>query len=187
MAIRWVVGLGNPGPKYEKTRHNAGAWFVQALAAQYGGPDGSKFLANAKLYGFIEEVAIDNQPCQLMIPSVYMNHSGRSVSAIAKYYQLAPEEILIAHDELDFDAGTIRLKQGGGHGGHNGLRDIISALGSRDFYRMRIGIGHPGHKDDVTDYVLSPPSGADRHAIDHAIDNGLTALPDLVAFNRASE
>ncbi len=170
--IKLIVGLRNPGPAYEKTRHNAGAWFVESLASA----ESKNFKVEKK---FLSELALHEQ-CQLLLPSQYMNQSGQATSLAAKYFKLKPEELLIAHDELDLPAGAIKLKLGGGHGGHNGLRDIIKALGSNQCHRLRIGIGHPGHKDDVHDYVLSKPSKADKKLIDDAIERGLSIIPPLL-------
>lgn len=175
--IRLIVGLGNPGTQYEKTRHNVGAWFVDILAKQ----SGAKFSLESKLKSQIAKVMIDHVPCWLCKPTTYMNESGRSVGALARFYKINPENILVVHDELDFEPGIVRLKEGGGHGGHNGLRDIISHLGSRDFYRLRIGIGHPGHKDGVSGYVLRAPGSADRVDIVRSIDEAERVLPDLMA------
>lgn len=174
--IKLIVGLGNPGSEYENTRHNVGTWFVDCLAQQKNQP----FLLERKFFGLVSKLTVDDQTYWLLQPTTYMNDSGKSVAALANFYKIAPTEIIVAHDELDFPAGDIRLKQGGGHGGHNGLRDIIETLGSADFHRLRIGIGHPGHKDRVTPYVLSAPSPADRTRILEAIDDGLAIIPDLL-------
>jgi len=143
--IRLIVGLGNPGSEYQNTRHNAGFWFVDRLADEYREP----FRLEKKFFGEICKVSITGQPCWLLKPMTYMNKSGQSLAAIASYYKIEPQNILVAHDELDHDAGSTRLKLGGGHAGHNGLRDIISAIGTKDFYRLRLGIGHPGNKKQV--------------------------------------
>lgn len=173
--IKLIVGLGNPGAEYAATRHNVGAWFIEALThSQQPLRPETKFLG---LFGSIE---LGTQKCLLLIPTTYMNDSGQAVQAVAKFYKITPQEILIAHDELDFPAGTVRLKDTGGHGGHNGLRDIIAHLHTKDFYRLRIGIGHPGHKDKVTPYVLGCPSKQDYERIQHTIQESLAALPDLV-------
>ena len=145
--IKLIVGLGNPGPQYEQTRHNAGAWYVNALAHDYSIP----LQLETKFFGHVGRGMIGNSDCRLLIPNTFMNLSGKAVGALATFYKILPDEILVAHDELDIDPGTVKLKQSGGHGGHNGLRDIISALANnRDFYRLRIGIGHPGNKSQVT-------------------------------------
>ena len=175
--IRLIVGLGNPGKEHEGTRHNAGAFFVQALAQQAG----ASLKAESKFWGDMTRVTIAGQDLRLLVPTTFMNRSGKSVAAVAKFYQIAPEEILIAHDELDIPVGQARFKQGGGHGGHNGLRDIIPQLGGNaDFHRLRIGIGHPGSAAKVSGYVLSKPSEADRITLDQTIDDATRALPLLL-------
>jgi len=175
--LKLVVGLGNPGSEYRGTRHNAGADFVEALARHTG----TVLQDEAKFFGATGRATLSGHDLRLLIPATFMNLSGKSVAALAGFYKIAPEEMLIAHDELDIPAGCARFKQGGGHGGHNGLRDIIPALGnSRDFYRLRIGIGHPGHASRVTGYVLKPPSAQDRERIDACIDEAIAALPLLL-------
>src|SRR3990167_2011632 len=149
-----MVGLGNPGPEYAQTRHNVGACFVEQVAKQ----ENQILRKETKFSGRTACITLANQPCWLFQPIIFMNESGQAVVAVARFYKIAPEEILVAHDELDFPAGTIRFKENGGHGGHNGLRDLIAHLGSKNFWRLRIGIGHPRHKDHVTPYVLSAPS-----------------------------
>lgn len=173
------MGLGNPGPKYVNTRHNVGVWLLNKLASQ----NNLNFRLESKFSGQIAPLSINQQDCWLLIPNTFMNESGRAVQAIAKFYKINPEEILVAHDELDFPVGQIRLKLGGGHGGHNGLRDIIQALGANEFYRLRIGIDHPGHRDQVTPYVLGEPSRADKTKIEQAIEDALPVLPDLLKGN----
>lgn len=174
--IRLIVGLGNPGTQYAATRHNAGAWFVEFLANQE-----TVSLRSAKqFHGHLAEFQYQNNKCFLFIPSTYMNDSGRAVAALIKFYKILPEEMLVAHDELDFEAGVVRLKQGGGHGGHNGLRDIIAHLNTPDFYRLRLGIGHPGHRDEVANYVLANPSRDERIEIMHAIDDAARIIPELL-------
>lgn len=170
--IKLIVGLGNPGDEYTNTRHNVGAWFAQALADQENQP----LQKENKFYGFLAKL----NHCWLLKPSTYMNESGQAVAALARFYKIKPQEILVAHDELDFPAGTIRLKESGGHGGHNGLRNIIQHLGTNNFYRLRIGIGHPGQKDRVTPYVLSPPSKNDQVAILTAIEKGISIVHKLM-------
>ena len=174
--VELVVGLGNPGPKYEDTRHNAGFWFADAVASAYQGT----FRSEPKFNADVAKVHIAGKDLWLLKPQTYMNHSGQPVGALARFYKLAPENILVVHDELDLDAGTARLKKGGGHGGHNGLRDIVGHLGSRDFLRLRLGIAHPGDSKDVVDYVLIRPSKADRLLIDDAIRDALEVLPQVV-------
>ena len=172
--VELIVGLGNPGPKYDRTRHNAGADFVLELARQ----EGTALKPESKFFGDTARVRIGNRDVRLLIPSTYMNRSGQAIGAMARFYQIAPEAILVAHDELDLPPGTTRFKRGGGHGGHNGLRDTIAALGnSRDFARLRIGIGHPGNAKDVINYVLCKASKSDQQQIDNTIDDALRALP----------
>lgn len=175
--LRLIVGLGNPGTKYAKTRHNVGAWLVAELAVKHG----LTLREESKFSGQIAVLPSGSQQCWLLIPSTFMNESGRAVQAIANFYKILPEEILVAHDELDFPAGIVRLKASGGHGGHNGLRDIIQRLGSNQFYRLRIGIDHPGNRDQVTPYVLGEPSAHDKDKITQAITDSLTVIPDLLA------
>ena len=167
-----IVGLANPGSRYADTRHNAGAWLVEAMAQDTG----VSLHTETKFHGLAGRV----QSTHFLIPTTYMNHSGRAVAALCNYYKIPAEQILIVHDELDFDPGMIKLKQGGGHGGHNGLRDIISALGSAHFSRLRIGIGHPGDKAQVANYVLDPPGRSERQAIDDAITRALALSNDLM-------
>lgn len=176
-AIKLIVGLGNPGSEYRGTRHNAGADFVEELARQCS----SALQPESKFAGLAGRVTLSGHDLRLIIPTTFMNRSGKSVAAIAQFFKIAPEEILVAHDELDIPPGTARFKQGGGHGGHNGLRDIVPALGNnKDFYRLRIGIGHPGHASKVTGYVLGAPSQADRTRIEACIDEAIAALPLLL-------
>ena len=177
--IELIVGLGNPGPQYAAHRHNVGAWFVDILARSHD----INLRVEPKLHGKIGRLSTPQQSCWLFIPTTYMNESGRAVRAVAEFYKIAASSILVAHDELDFTAGIVRLKQNGGHGGHNGLRDIITQLQSSDFLRLRLGIGHPGHRDKVHDYVLSQPSNSDCDLILKAIDEGLQVLPDLLQGN----
>ena len=174
--IRLIVGLGNPGAQYAATRHNVGAWFVDIFAEQ----ENITLRLEKQFRGYVGEVVLNAAKLFLFKPTTYMNESGIAVSAIAQFYKILPEEILIVHDELDFEAGIARLKQAGGHGGHNGLRNIIAQLSSSDFYRLRLGIGHPGSRDEVTDYVLGNPSRDDRVEIIKAIDDSLRVMPDLL-------
>lgn len=174
--IALIVGLGNPGREYETTRHNAGFWFVDAIARQTG----ASFKAENKFHGEAVKTRVHGHEVWLLKPSTFMNRSGLAVCALAKFYKIAPESILIAHDELDFDPGDVRLKTGGGHGGHNGLRDSIAALGSKNFARLRIGIGHPGDARQVSNYVLKKAGADDQRAIEDAIERGLDVLPLLV-------
>jgi PTH1 family peptidyl-tRNA hydrolase len=170
--LKLIVGLGNPGTEYVDTRHNAGIWFLDHLDTQ----SPVDWHRDARFFGLTAKL---NQ-CTLLKPTTFMNDSGRAVAAFARFYKITPSEILIAHDELDLPVGTIRLKWAGGHGGHNGLRSIIEHLGSNDFYRLRIGIAHPGHKDGVTSYVLSKPSSADRQKILTSIADTTDIIPDLL-------
>ena len=176
-SIGLIAGLGNPGADYAATRHNAGFWFVDALAAAHG----ASLRAEAKFHGELGRAAVGGRDVWLLKPTTFMNHSGQAVAAVARYYKLAPEQILVAHDDLDLPVGTARLKRGGGHGGHNGLRDIINHLGSRDFLRLRLGIHHPGDSKAVVDYVLGRPSAADREAIEDAIARALDVMPLVVS------
>lgn len=172
--IQLIVGLGNPGAQYEQTRHNAGFWFVEAVARRHGG----SLKSENKFHGEACKVFVDGKELWLLKPMTFMNKSGQAISALARFYKIEPENILVAHDELDLPPGAIRLKQGGGHGGHNGLRDTIAQLGgSRDFQRLRIGIGHPGHSSQVTGYVLGKAPADEQRLIEQAIDDALDILP----------
>jgi PTH1 family peptidyl-tRNA hydrolase len=176
-AIKLIVGLGNPGNEYRGTRHNAGADFVEQLARQCG----CTLQAESKFFGMTGRLTLSGHDLRLLIPTTFMNRSGKAVAAMAQFFKIASDEILIAHDELDIPAGSARFKRGGGHGGHNGLRDIVPSLGNnKDFYRLRIGIGHPGHASKVTGYVLGAPSQVDRTRIDASIDEAIAALPLLL-------
>ena len=176
-AIKLIVGLGNPGNEYRGTRHNAGADFVEQLAQQCG----CTLQAESKFFGMTGRLTLSGHDLRLLIPTTFMNRSGKAVAAMAQFFKIASDEILIAHDELDIPAGSARFKRGGGHGGHNGLRDIVPSLGNnKDFYRLRIGIGHPGHASKVTGYVLGAPSQVDRTRIDASIDEAIAALPLLL-------
>ena len=175
-AIQLIVGLGNPGTEYEPTRHNAGFWFVDDLARHCQ----QRFRAEARFHSDVARCLLQGAECRLQKPQTYMNRSGQAVRALMQFFKIPIEQILVAHDELDLPAGTIKLKKGGGHGGHNGLRDLISHLDSREFYRLRIGIGHPGHKDQVVDYVLKQPGKQDRRMIDDAIDSALDVMPAVI-------
>ena len=174
-SIKLLVGLGNPGDKYTHTRHNAGAWLVERFAQQHN----SSLTLDKKFFGFTAKVSANGQTIWLLNPTTYMNRSGQAVGSLANFYKIPPEDIIVAHDELDFEPGIAKFKQAGGHGGHNGLRDIISSLGgSKSFYRIRIGIGHPGDSRQVADYVLTKPSKSDLDKIDESIDQSLQALPE---------
>lgn len=176
VGIRLIVGLGNPGAQYEATRHNVGFWFVDALAEGVR----ESFRTESKFYGDLCRVALAGVDVRLLKPMTYMNRSGQSIAAVARYFDILPEQILVAHDELDLPVGALRLKQGGGHAGHNGLRDTISALGTRDFWRLRIGIAHPGDRTLVTGYVLSHPSREDSARIRDVLIDADRRLPDLI-------
>jgi len=176
-AIRLIAGLGNPGREYRGTRHNAGADFVEALASHCG----VSLQAEPRFHGQTARVTLCGHDLRLLIPTTFMNRSGAAVAAMAGFYKIPTEQILVAHDELDIPPGCARFKRGGGHGGHNGLRDIVPALGNQqDFHRLRIGIGHPGHASRVTGYVLGAPSAADRERIDASIQEAIAALPLLL-------
>ena len=168
--IRLIVGLGNPGPEYAATRHNAGAWYVAELAARFNGA----LREDGKYFGLTTRVLMHGQEVRLLIPTPYMNLSGKAVAALAKFFQIPVESILVAHDELDLPPGVARFKQGGGHGGHNGLKDIISKMGNnKEFHRLRIGIGHPGDKSQVASFVLTKAPQKEQELIDAALDEAL--------------
>ncbi|MFQ3788355.1 aminoacyl-tRNA hydrolase [Halomonas sp. A29] len=171
--IKAIIGLGNPGDDYAATRHNAGAWLVEILARQAG----TELRPEKKFLGLYAKVLLEGQELHLLEPTTFMNRSGGAVAALCQFYKIAPDELLVVHDELDIPPGTARYKQGGGHGGHNGLRDIISALGAKDFNRLRIGIGHPGDSRQVTNYVLGRPGKAELEAIGAALNECLVTLP----------
>jgi PTH1 family peptidyl-tRNA hydrolase len=177
-----IFGLGNPGPKHAADRHNAGFWLVDRIAAAAA----QRFREEPKLSGSLCQVTLGGRAVRLVKPGTFMNRSGQCVRRVMDYYQLAPAAILVAHDEVDLPAGTARLKTGGGHGGNNGVRDVIANCGA-DFVRLRIGVGHPGDRDRVADYVLSPPGRADQALIDEAIAESLRALDTWYAqgFQRA--
>ena len=167
MTIQLVVGLGNPGPEYEKTRHNAGDWFVTELAKR----NNISLRPEKKYSGLYGKGQIGNTLVHLLIPTTFMNRSGKSVAPLANFFRIPVENILVAHDELDMLPGVCKIKQGGGHGGHNGLRDIIACMANnKEFYRLRIGIGHPGHRDRVTGHVLGKAPAIEQEKIDQAID-----------------
>lgn len=173
-----IVGLGNPGPQYQANRHNAGAIFLQELARSYQG----QFRSESKFFGDIASVTMDGTDIRLLIPTTFMNNSGRAVAAVCNFFKIAPENMLVAYDEIDFEVGVTRFKFGGGHGGHNGLRDIISVLGGfSDFYRLRIGVGHPGHKSMVSNHVLSNPSVSEQALIMTDISDAIRVLPKAVS------
>jgi len=174
-SVQLIVGLGNPGDKYEQTRHNAGFWFVDEVAKQYG----VEFRPETKFLGLAARVQSNGLDFWLLKPTTFMNRSGQSIQALAKFYKIPVDSILVVHDELDLPPGIAKLKVSGGHGGHNGLRDTIAAMG-KDFMRLRLGVGHPGHKDLVVDYVLKNASKSDRILIDDASYEATRVVPDLV-------
>lgn len=176
--IKLIVGLGNPGVQYAMTRHNVGVWFLEKVAAIYD----VNLNLEAKFHGFSGEIKIANVgSCRLLFPNTYMNHSGCAVQSLASFYKISPEHILVAHDELDFPPGTIRFKFGGGANGHNGLKDIIAALQSNGFHRLRIGIGKPQNNRNMADYVLEKPPRTEITEIDAALDNIMERIPHLLS------
>jgi len=175
--IKLFVGLGNPGPEYEATRHNAGFWWVDALARELK----TGLSMDKGYHGMVARTTVHGNTVWLLQPQTFMNLSGKSVASLARFFKIAPQEILVAHDELDIAPGQVKLKFGGSHAGHNGLRDIHAQLGSGDYWRLRLGVGHPGNKDDVVNWVLKKPSLDHRIAIDQCIDRSLKALPAFLA------
>ncbi|WP_322980899.1 aminoacyl-tRNA hydrolase [Pseudomonas sp. C11] len=177
-AVQLIVGLGNPGPEYDQTRHNAGALFVERVAASQR----VNLSVDRKYFGLVGKFNHQGREVRLLIPTTYMNRSGQSVAALANFFKLKPEEILVAHDELDMPPGVAKLKQGGGHGGHNGLRDIIAQLGNQNnFHRLRLGIGHPGHASLVSGFVLGRAPRSEQELLDKSIDFALDVLPEILA------
>ncbi|MCG7495726.1 aminoacyl-tRNA hydrolase [Vibrio sp. Of7-15] len=175
--IRLLVGLANPGQEYAKTRHNAGAWVVEELARVHN----VSLKEESKFFGLTGRIQANGHDLRLLIPTTYMNLSGKALAALAKFYQIKPEEILVAHDELDLPPGIAKFKKGGGHGGHNGLKDIISKMANnKDFYRLRIGIGHPGHKDKVAGFVLNKAPQKEQENIDATVDESVRCLDILL-------
>ncbi|HLR16839.1 MAG TPA: aminoacyl-tRNA hydrolase [Alcanivoracaceae bacterium] len=178
--IELIVGLANPGQQYEQTRHNAGAWYLNALARSQG----VTLSEERKFFGYTGQFNHAGRTIRLLIPTTFMNRSGQATAALANFYRIAPEQILVAHDELDLPPGVTRLKVGGGHGGHNGLRDMISQHGNqKNFARLRVGIGHPGSSDLVTPHVLGKPSAHDRELIERSIDEALRYTNDILDGN----
>jgi len=171
-----IVGLGNPGSEHESQRHNAGFWYVDELARAFG----VVFSTDKKSNSLVGKTMINGRPLHLVKPYNYMNNSGQGVAAVARFYKIDLSKVIVAHDELDLPPGNIRIKQGGGHGGHNGLRDIIAKTGSRDFWRLRIGIGHPGHKNAVSGYVLKRASADHQRLIDETIDLALRESREFI-------
>ena len=173
-----IIGLGNPGAEYDATRHNAGFWLVDAIARSTH----AELRPEKKFFGHYTKVRLGDHELHLLNPATFMNRSGAAVAALCQFFKLTPDNLLVAHDELDLPPGQARYKTGGGHGGHNGLRDIISALGDqKQFHRVRIGIGHPGEARQVTNYVLGRPGKAEQEAITRAIDECITTLPLALA------
>lgn len=176
--IKLIVGLANPGNEYAATRHNAGAWFVDQLAERYH----QSLKNDPKYFGYSSRITLFGHDVRLLVPTTFMNLSGKAVQAMATFYQIKPEEILVAHDELDINPGIAKFKFGGSHGGHNGLKDIASKLGNNlNFYRLRIGIGHPGDKNKVVSYVLNKPSKSEQELIDKAIDESVRCTEILLS------
>ena len=163
--IKLIVGLGNPGREYEATRHNAGFWWVEEFARTHG----ASFRADGKFHGLVARTALHGHEVHLLKPQTFMNVSGRAVGALAQFYKIEPAQMLVVHDELDLPPGSAKLKLGGGHGGHNGLKDIIAHLGTKDFWRLRIGIGHPGERGEVSNYVLNAARKEEQALIDEAM------------------
>lgn len=175
LPLKLIVGLGNPGDRYARTRHNAGAWFVDELARRAG----AVFRVERAQQAELARTRVGGEELWLMKPTTFMNASGAPIAAVSHFYKVEPAQILVAHDELDLPVGSVRLKQGGGHGGHNGLRDAIAAMGA-DFWRLRLGIGHPGHKDLVHDYVLQRASAEDEQAIRAAVLAAADEIPGIL-------
>ncbi|WP_439510755.1 aminoacyl-tRNA hydrolase [Marinimicrobium koreense] len=174
MPLQMIVGLGNPGTEYDRTRHNAGADFVTELAYR----NGATLTPENKFHGLTARITLDGQDLRLLIPTTFMNRSGQAISAMAQFFKIPPEAILVAHDELDLPPGTARLKHGGGHGGHNGLRDTIKALGNnKEFNRLRLGIGHPGSASQVVGFVLKKAPTSEQQALHDSIDRAIDVLP----------
>ncbi len=177
-AVQLIVGLGNPGPEYDQTRHNAGAFFVERLADR----ERVSLSMDKKYFGLTGKFSHQGRDIRLLIPTTFMNRSGQAVAALANFFRIEPAAILVAHDELDMLPGIAKLKLGGGHGGHNGLRDIIAQLGNQNgFYRLRLGIGHPGHSSMVSNYVLGRAPRSEQDLLDNSIDSALGVLPEMLA------
>lgn len=182
MSIKLIVGLGNPGTEYEATRHNVGFWLVDELARLWN----AHLRDEKKYHGQVARTTFSGSDLWLLKPTTYMNLSGVAVGALAQFYKIKPDEILVVHDELDIPCGKIRVKLGGGNGGHNGLKDIQTKLGTADFYRLRLGIGHPGDRNLVSAYVLGRPSPDDREQILDSITKSLDTLPEILNGNLAA-
>ncbi len=179
MTIKLIVGLGNSGKDYQSHRHNVGFWFCEALAHLYTG----NFKKEAKFLGEVAQINISDHNIRLLKPTTFMNYSGQSIQSIANFYQISTNEILVAHDELDINPGIAKIKSDGGHGGHNGLRDTIKALGTKAFHRLRIGIGHPGDKSQVANFVLHAPSKSELEKIQRALSDSLQVIEDMIKGN----
>ena len=180
--IKLIVGLGNPGKNYQEHRHNAGFWFVESLASL----NDSKFTSQSKFFGEASDFSLNSNKVFLLKPQTFMNNSGGSIKSFLNYYDISPEETLVVHDELDLPVGVVKLKLGGGHGGHNGLRDIFEKVGTRKFLRMRIGVGHPGSKEMVSSWVLNKFHPTDKKYVDLAYDKFMSVL-DMIFNNDFSE
>ena len=183
--LRLIVGLGNPGAEYAETRHNAGFWFCERLARELG----ASFTRESRYHGFVARLRLDGEDLWFLMPQTFMNRSGQAVRALTQFFRIEAAEMLVLHDELDLPPGQLRLKFGGGLGGHNGLKDITAHLGTQDYWRLRIGIGHPGDRNEVVNYVLKPPRREEREEIDAALDRALLAWPALAKgeFNAATQ
>ena len=175
--IKLLVGLGNPGPEYEDTRHNAGFWWIDAVARELK----VSLTPERSYHGLVARTQVDGRNLWLLEPQTFMNVSGKSVAALARFFKIAPQEILVAHDEMDIEPGEAKLKLGGSHAGHNGLRDIHAQLGTADYWRLRIGVGHPGVKSEVVSWVLKKPQREQREAIETSIERSVQALPLLLS------
>ena len=184
-APRLIVGLGNPGSDYAETRHNAGFWFCERLAHELG----ASFARESRYHGHVARARVGGQDIWLLMPQTFMNRSGQAVQALSHFYRIEPAAMLVVHDELDIPPGQMRLKFGGGLGGHNGLKDITAHLGTQDYWRLRVGIGHPGDRNEVVNYVLKPPRKEEGEAIDAMLDRALLTWPQLVRsdFNAAMQ
>lgn len=176
VGFQLIAGFGNPGSEYAATRHNAGFWFVDELARQLG----ATFNTDKRFFAAVSSTQIDGRKLMLVKPMNYMNNSGQGLAAVARFFKIEPQKILVAYDELDLLPGHIRLKKGGGHGGHNGVRDSIAKMGGGDFWRLRIGIGHPGHKSAVSGYVLKRPSADHQRLIEEAIELALRESATII-------
>ena len=172
--MKLIVGLGNPGPQHDSNRHNAGVIFLHHLSKSYGG----SLRGESKFFGEYGSINIAGQDIKMLFPTTFMNNSGKAVAAICNFFKIEPKNMLVAYDEIDFEVGVTRFKEDGGHGGHNGIRDIISAIGGkRDFYRLRIGVGHPGHKSMVANYVLNNPSRSEADLIMADVEDAIRVMP----------